>query len=405
MRILHTADWHLGQIFFDRSRIPEQRMFLNFLLEVIEEHRVDLLVIAGDIFDTANPPSAAEELYYDFLKRIYDFGYCKTLIIGGNHDSALRLDAPSKVLAHLKICIVGVYSSLNLEKAFFKYVKDGVELNVVAIPYLRDRDVRQAVQGESFEDMEKRTRAGIIKVYHEMAQYYRENGNPEATCIATGHLTAVGGQLTDSERSIHIGNLGSINADQFPSEFSYVALGHLHHPQAVGNSERIRYSGSPIPLSFSESSEKELRLLEIQGDGHIEQKSIPIPLNRSLLRLSGSFNQTLKELDAIRVQEDELTPWVEVTLTDEIANASTNDQIRVYASEIGVEVLKVTILQSAKDDVNPSLQAPERNIQEWAPLEVFEKRLESYDGDIRPKKLADCFNEVLHTTEEEGAEQ
>lgn len=380
-------------------------MFLNFLLEVIEEHKVDLLVIAGDIFDTANPPSTAEELYYDFLKRIYDLGHCKILIVGGNHDSALRLDAPSKILAHLQICIVGVYSSLNPEKAFFRYEKDGVELTVAAIPYLRDRDVRQAVQGESFEDMEKRTRAGIIQVYREMAQYCRKNGNPEATCIATGHLTAVGGQLSGSERSIHIGNLGSINADQFPAEFDYVALGHLHHPQAVGDSDHIRYSGSPIPLSFSESAEKELRLLEIQGKGRIEQKSIPIPLNRRLLRLSGSFDQILKDLEAIKIDEDELTPWVEVTLTDEIANASTNDQIRDNASAIGVEVLKVTVIQSTKDGVNASLQAPERNIREWAPLEVFEKRLESYDGDIEPKKLTDCFKELLHATEEEGAEQ
>lgn len=396
MKILHTADWHLGQNFYERDRLEEQLRFLDFLLEQIQSLKIDVLIVAGDIFDTANPPRAAEQAYYDFLTRLHALQHCQAVIIGGNHDSAPHLDAPRRVLSKLAIHVVG---SLPLEAtdAIFRFEVNGKRLCIAALPFLRDRDVRRAVEGESFEEMEARTKAGILESYHTIARLSQKQ--PQEILIATGHLTAVGGRISDSERSIHIGNLGSIGADQFPKEFDYVALGHLHHPQSVGKLEHIRYSGSPIPLSFSESSEKELRLLTIEDDHTLSQTSIPIPLARRLLRLEGSKDGVLRQIANCATDDTELSPWIEVTLTDNDLTQSINDHIRETAAQNGAVVLKVG-RKISLPQFGSLAAASTKAISEWAPMDVFEKRLESYAGDTPAAALKQCFNTVLQAVQE-----
>jgi exonuclease SbcD len=401
MKILHTADWHLGQNFYERDRLAEQSQFLDFLLAQIEQQAIDLLIIAGDIFDTANPPRAAEQLYYDFITRLYQLKHCEAVIIGGNHDSAPHLDAPSSVLSNLNIHVVGSIPDPP-ERAILRFERNGKRLCVAAIPFLRDRDVRRAIEGESFDAMEARTKAGIVQNYRILADHCIAELQPNEVLIATGHLTAIGGRLSDSERSIHIGNLGSISADQFPTEFDYVALGHLHHPQAVGDSEHIRYSGSPIPLSFSESSDKEIRLLTIEDDHRLSQQSIAVPLARRLLRLEGSADTVLSEISKLTVAEGELSPWIEVTLTEGDISPMINDQIREAAAANHAVVLKVGRKLSV-EQMGTLPTDSDKAISEWEPLAVFEQRIEGYDGDIPTDTLKQCFTEVLHAVQEDDA--
>jgi exonuclease SbcD len=401
MKILHTADWHLGQNFYERDRLEEQSQFLDFLLAQIELQAIDLLIIAGDIFDTANPPRAAEQLYYDFITRLYQLKHCEAVIIGGNHDSAPHLDAPRSVLSNLNIHVVGSIPD-DPELAILRFERNGKRLCVAAIPFLRDRDVRRAIEGESFDEMEARTKAGIVQNYRILADHCITDQQPNEVLIATGHLTAVGGRLSDSERSIHIGNLGSISADQFPTEFDYVALGHLHHPQAVGDSEHIRYSGSPIPLSFSESSDKEIRLLTIEDDHRLSQQSIAVPLTRRLLRLEGSADTVLATIAELTVAEDELSPWIEVTLSEGDISPMINDQIREAAAANNTVVLKVGRKLSV-EQMGTLPTDSDKAISEWEPLAVFEQRIEKYDGDIPTDTLKQCFTQVLHAVQEDDA--
>jgi len=398
MKILHTADWHLGQNFYDRNRLDEQRRFLDFLLSVIESEQVDILVIAGDIFDTANPPRSAEQLYYNFVTRLFAMGHCDAVVIAGNHDSAPHLDAPASVLSQLRIHVIGAMPD-DHSQALLRFERNGQHLCIAAVPFLRDRDVRRAIEGESFDAMEARTKAGILHTYDAIAALAVQDQRPNEIIIATGHLTAVGGRLSDSERSIHIGNLGSISAAQFNPAFDYVALGHLHHPQAVGGCEHIRYSGSPIPLSFSESDKKELRLLSIDDDHKLQHKAIPIPLARRLLRVKGSADQVTESIRQVVITEDELQPWIEVTITEGDVSPVINDQIREAAAEHGAEVLKVG--RQLSPEQLGSLDADStKAISEWEPLAVFEKRIEAYDGDIAPETLKGCFNHVLNAVHE-----
>ncbi|MDQ8207086.1 exonuclease SbcCD subunit D C-terminal domain-containing protein [Coraliomargarita sp. SDUM461003] len=399
MKILHTADWHLGQNFFERDRLEEQSAFLDFLLQQIEIHAVDLLIIAGDLFDTANPPRAAEQLYFDFITRLHALKHCEAVIIGGNHDSAPHLDAPRTVLSKLNIHVIGSLPEA-LDDAVLSFERGGHRLRIAAVPFLRDRDVRRAIEGESFDEMEARTKAGILRTYQDLATQIEGTRQPGEVLLATGHLTAVGGRVSDSERSIHIGNLGSIRAEQFPSLFDYVALGHLHEPQAVGNCEHIRYSGSPIPLSFSESAHKEIRLLTLQDDQSLSQQGIPVPLARRLLRMEGSADTVLRAIDELIISGDELAPWIEVSLTEGDISPLINDQIRAAAADKQAVVLKV----GRKLRASPMAPHPEqanKAISEWEPLAVFEKRIEDYAGDLNSDTLKQCFNHVLNAVQEE----
>ena len=323
------------------------------------------------------------------------------MIIGGNHDSAPHLDAPRSVLSNLNIHVVGSIPD-SPERAIIRFERNGKRLCVAAIPFLRDRDVRRAIEGESFDAMEARTKAGIVQTYRILADLCITNQQPNEVFIATGHLTAVGGRLSDSERSIHIGNLGSISAEQFPTEFDYVALGHLHHPQAVGHSDHIRYSGSPIPLSFSESSEKEIRLLTIEDDHRLSQQSIAVPLARRLLRLEGSADTVLSDLSKLTVAEGELSPWIEVTLTEGEISPMINDQIREAAAANHTVVLKVGRRLSV-EQMGSLPTDSDKAISEWEPLAVFEQRIDGYDGDIPTDTLKQCFTAVLHAVQEEDA--
>jgi len=400
MNIIHTSDWHLGQHFFDRDRFEEHDAFLRFLLETIETRQVDLLIVSGDIFDTANPPREAERMYYRFLTRLGAMGTCAAVIVGGNHDSAPHLDAPATVLETLNVKVVGALPD-NTEETVFHVPCLRNETDpgvwVAAVPYLRDRDVRKAVAGESFDELSARTRAGIRAAYAEIAEIAqaRSKGTP---VIGTGHLTALGSSVSDSERTIHIGNLGSISGGDFPETFDYVALGHIHTPQTVGGKEHIRYSGSPIALSFSEASHpKEIRLINTAGDT-LTQEPITVPTFRPLLRLKGDADTLKENLTHLEVNDEGMTPWVELTVKGSLSSTTLNDELRTMAGENGAEVLKVGLDTSHRPSAE--LAPGDLSISELKPEEVFKRRLEAYEGEVPVDTLSQCFAHLLTLAQE-----
>lgn len=356
--------------------------------------------MAGDIFDTANPPREAERIYYHFLTKLSAMGCCSAVIIGGNHDSAPHLNAPATVLEALRVQVVGSLPE-EVEDALFHVPslrdKEDPGVWVAAMPYLRDRDVRKAVAGESFDDMEARTKAGVVAAYSTMAEALKAKA-PKAPLIATGHLTALGSSVSGSERTIHIGNLGSISGAQFPECFDYIALGHLHRAQKVAKNEHIRYSGSPLPLSFSEAKgAKEIRLIETAG-GTLTHESLAVPAFRRLIRLKGDAEFLKTALTALEVDDAEMTPWLELVVEGSLPSTTLNEELRALADTKGAEVLKVGL--DGRGRTSTDLNLSGLTISELKPEEVFARRLKDYDGDVPAETLNHCFTHLLTLAQE-----
>ena len=276
LTILHTSDWHLGRRLYGRMRYEEFAAFLNWLEETISARHVDVLIVAGDIFDTMTPSNRAQALYYEFLGKVSTLCCEHIVIVAGNHDSPTFLDAPSQVLKFLNVHVIGTAcEDLNDEILVLDDSEGCPHCIIAAVPYLRDRDVRSSSAGESDDSKDANVIKGIRAHYNEVASLAKNKQKllnkkyqRHVPIIATGHLFAAGGTTTEDDgvRDLYVGNLGKISAEMFDQCFDYVALGHLHVPQRVGGQEHIRYSGSPIAMGFGEARQQKQVLLVQFGD-------------------------------------------------------------------------------------------------------------------------------------------
>ena len=277
LTLLHTSDWHLGRRLYGKPRYDEFKQFLDWQLQTLREQKVDVLLIAGDIFDTTAPSNQAQNLYYDFLSQVCHTDCRHVIIVAGNHDSASFLEAPKQLLKAFNIHIIGSMSDTPTDEVITLSDKAGQpELIVMAVPYLRDRDVRTVGHGERLDDKERKLAQGIKAHYAQIAdiaiaQQAQLKAKYKRTIpiVATGHLFTVGGQTMEGDgvRDLYVGSLGSIGAEIFHPQIDYVALGHLHIPQAVGGQPHIRYAGSPIAMGFGESrQQKQVHLLRFDAN-------------------------------------------------------------------------------------------------------------------------------------------
>lgn len=271
LTILHTSDWHLGRRLYGRMRYDEFAAFLGWLETTISEQHVDVLIVAGDIFDTMTPSNRAQALYYEFLGRVSRSCCQHIVIVAGNHDSPTFLDAPSHVLKFLNVHVIGTAcEDLNDEVLVLDSTDGAPHCIIAAVPYLRDRDVRSSSAGESMDSKDANVIKGIRAHYDNVASIAKakqaqliKSHQRHIPIIATGHLFAAGGTTTEDDgvRELYVGSLGKVSADMFDDGFDYVALGHLHVPQRVGGRETIRYSGSPIAMGFGEARQQKQVLL------------------------------------------------------------------------------------------------------------------------------------------------
>ncbi|MBF9223563.1 exonuclease subunit SbcD [Hymenobacter ruricola] len=334
MRVLHTADWHLGQHFLTgQERTTEQQAFLDWLLLTVQDQGIDALVIAGDIFDTQTPSYTAQELYYTFLVKMQATCCRDIVVVGGNHDSPTMLNASRQLLRQLRIHVVGGVPTDPAEQILPLHGADGRPgLVVCAVPFLRDRDIRLAVAGETLDDRQIRIRQSIAGHYAALAESdaVRRLREQDVPVLATGHLYAAGGEAREgAERDVHIGGLGLIGAEHFPAAFDYVALGHLHRPQVVGGRAHIRYSGSPVPLSFTEADDKQqVLLLEFEGAGAPRISSIPVPVARRLQRFHGSLEEVEADILAFDNAAFPLVAWADVLVRSDETPAEVQRRVQ-----------------------------------------------------------------------------
>lgn len=281
LTILHTSDWHLGRRLYGRLRYEEFESFLHWLQDTISAQKVDILIVAGDIFDTMTPSNKAQALYYEFLGKVSRSCCQHVVIVAGNHDSPTFLDAPSNVLKFLNVHVIGTAcDDLEDEVLVLGDDDNNPHCIIAAVPYLRDRDVRSSSAGESADSKDANVIAGICEHYDNVADIAKtkqadlsKTHQRYIPIVATGHLFASGGKTTEDDgvRELYVGSLGKISADMFNDGFDYVALGHLHVPQRVGGRESIRYSGSPIAMGFGEAKQqKQVLLVQFGAAEHFD---------------------------------------------------------------------------------------------------------------------------------------
>ena len=377
MRILHTSDWHLGQHFMGKTRQAEQRAWCDWLVQTVFEQQADALIIAGDIFDTGTPPSYAREQYNRFVVQMQATG-CQLVILAGNHDSVAMLNESKDLLAQLNTYVIpSVAETLDDQLLVLKQRDGQVGAIVCAIPFIRPRDVQRSQAGQSAEDKQSDLQQAIAEHYAQLftkAEALRDELGVTVPIIGTGHLTTVGVSLTESVREIYVGSLTAFPTDAFPA-FDYLALGHIHRPQKVAGLEHIRYSGSPIALSFDESKQqKELLAVDLDASGLQAVTVVEIPCFQRLISLSGSLAELEPQCAELAKQLDpEATAWLEIQVKVDDYYADLDERVSALCADLPVEVLRVRRLRSNK--VAGLTRDSGELLAELSPDEVFAKRL------------------------------
>ena len=388
MRILHTADWHIGQRLHERQRTDEHKKFLDWLLNTIQEHQVELLLVSGDIFDTALPSSDSTNLYYRFLYRLFDETDAYTVITAGNHDSARHLEAPREFLEMGRIYVVGLAG--DPAKCVFTFPQNNPRVAVAAVPYLSEGDLRH-LSYETEVDRNERYREWLKTFYADCVAEMPA----ELPKILMGHLFVQGGEIGTSERNVQIGGATATHASDFPENVSYVALGHLHRPQTIsGTDYPTRYSGSPIPLRFNEAGyRKKVYLLELTDNGTlIRDDEIEIPIFKELCTVEGDEVSVLSEA----MTEDWTGKYIQVKLKLNVPEVGIGDKIRQAFSDRGGDVLSVEV-ELPKVKQSPTIPVEDMK----RPEEIFAQfHRTNFEGEAPDETLAQTFSELVQMVKE-----
>ncbi|MFH1214977.1 MAG: exonuclease SbcCD subunit D C-terminal domain-containing protein [Pseudomonadota bacterium] len=410
LRLLHTSDWHLGQYLMSRDRKREHERFLSWLLDCLRNQSIDVLLVCGDVFDTATPPNYALRLFFDFLHKISETPCRKVIILGGNHDSIATLHAPRKLLQLLDIHVVGGATARIEDEIVLVSGKEGEPAAIVcAVPFLRDRDLRHSVAGETYAEKSRALLHGVRMHYRmvmEAAERLRA-GLPgqfnHIPIIATGHLFVAGGLASDGVRELYVGSLGEIDSGSFPA-FDYIALGHLHRAQTIKG--RLHYSGSPIPLSFSEADGvKQVKIVTFSPDSSAPQISaLAVPSFQKLGVVRGDIEQIRSRLAEIGADgADDEKVWVEVQVTGESSVFDLQGAVSEAAEGLPVEILAVRRVKGEAQP-GPGRGVVMESLNELLPRDVFARRL-AMEKDLSAmdaEELARTFHEALQIFHEGG---
>lgn len=345
MKLLHTSDWHLGRALYGRKRHREFTQFLDWMIETLASEKIDVLLIAGDIFDTTTPSNWAQNLYYRFLTLVQKTSCSHIVITAGNHDSATFLEAPAGILKTLNIHVVGSINE-DIEKEIIQIPGPNGETQLVvcAVPYLRERDIRFASPGETIEEKSAKLVQGIQQHYADVVDHARkkqENNQNEVPLIAMGHLFAAGGSSVkgDGVRELYVGSLAHVPASIFPESIDYLALGHLHSGQLLAENESRRYCGSPLPMNFGEGrSPKTLVTVEFDQKTPIID-TIDIPTFQRLESIDGNMAELLSKIDHLKGENCSI--WLEIKYSGQALVASLQENMRQAVAGSKLEILRI----------------------------------------------------------------
>jgi len=435
MRLLHTADWHLGHTLRDHSRRREQEHFLQWLVATAVERRVDALLIAGDVFDSANPSPAAWKLWFEFLGALKRaLPSIQVVVIAGNHDSAARLEAPRELLDAFDVSVVGRIArdadgALQTDDLLvpLRDAEGDVGALCVAIPFLRAGDVllaasaaepatgqglvipRAAATDEIGEDESDPLIEGMRRLHADLFSAARARLEPGQAMVAMAHGYLVGGMISElSERKVLGGNQHALPVDLFPDDCAYVALGHLHRPQPVARRDHVRYCGSPIPLSMPERVHAHHVVFADLADGALEKVfSLRVPLLVAMQRIPerGELGpeQALAAVESLPARdaasEDDLRPLLEVAVRLAQPAPGIGEQIARVCADKEVRLARVEVVLSGAGTSEQAAVEPPCELAQLLPEQVFLRRYaRDHDGEV-PEELLRAFRELLEDVE------
>ena len=398
MKILHTSDWHLGRTLYGRKRYDEFEAFLNWLVQTIEQQAVDVLLIAGDVFDTSTPANRAQELYYQFLGQVAASRCRHIVVIAGNHDSPSFLSAPKSLLQALDVHVVGAVTERLEDEVLLLTNQEGhPELIVCAVPYLRDRDIRVAEAGESIEDKERKLIDGIRDHYSqvcELAEGMRKQLNQPLPIVAMGHLFAAGGKTMDGDgvRELYVGTLAHVSARIFPACIDYLALGHLHVAQQVSWSDNMRYSGSPLAMGFGEArQEKSVCLVTFHANVPVVEL-INVPVFQQLERIHGDWDTISKRITHLSVEKTAI--WLEIIYEGHDVIDDLHQRLETLVADTQIEILRIKN-NRIRDRVLYQTQSNE-TLNDLNVDEVFERCLVAHNiSDEQRPELLHAYQETV----------
>ena len=404
MRLLHTSDWHLGQTLHNYERGYEHQRFLDWLLDTLVTERVDVLLVAGDVFDNANPSAASQKQLYMFLQQARArLPALQLVVIAGNHDSAGRLEAPGPLLAAHGTHVIGHLlrgedGQIDLERLLLPLSgADGqVQAWCLAVPFLRPGDVPKLPAG----DTQDAYLGGIALLYRQLTDLALARRQPGQAILAMGHCHMVGGEMSnDSERRIVIGGTEMLPSGIFDTSIAYAALGHLHKAQAVGGQEHIRYCGSPIPLSFAEVNYRhQVLCLDINGETLQSVRVIEVPRAVPLLRVPAApapIAEVLAQLAALEVPDApaEAQPFLEVRVRLDAPEPGLRTRIETALDGKPVRLAKIETSSAARSSAPENMTLDQ--LGQLQPDDIFRLLYQQKYAREAPPELLSALAELL----------
>ena len=390
MRVLHTGDWHLGRTLEGRSRQAEQEQFIDELVQIVRDYKVDLILMAGDVYDSVNPPAIAEKLFYEACARLTAEG-SQLVIIAGNHDQPERVAAASPLVAEKGISLLGLPVAAPI---YVNIARTNEQAIIAALPYPSESRLSELLSlDENEQALRVQYSVKVGKLMKHMAQHFKA----DTINLAMSHIYVLGGLESDSERPIQVGGAYTVSPSELNTLAQYTALGHLHRPQLVKGEGLIRYSGSPLAYSFSEAGQtKSVMLLDISPNTPPQLQEIYLTCGRPLLkwRCQGGLEEVYRWLDEGRGQAAFID--LEVSLSEAMSLGDIHNLRKAHSGIIHIR------------PIYPE-QGEELSMSERASLSISELFTHFYtrqNGGAEPEKeLVELFMSLAEETKDRFIEE
>ncbi len=412
MRILHTADWHFGRQLEGRDRRAEQAAFVEELIRIVDEQAIDLVLIAGDVYDSVNPPAWAEELFYEAIERLAAGGRRGVVVIAGNHDQPERVRAAAPLAYKHGIVLLGLPKEapqasradagasqvriVDAGPSWFEIAIPGVEHHavVLALPYPSESRLKELIS-ESFtqEQMQMAFSERIAALFAELSTKFRD----DTVNLVTSHLFVMGGKETDSERPIQIGGALTVSPAAFPEKAHYVALGHLHRLQKLGEKPLIRYSGSPLAYSFSEAGQsKAVVVVEAVPGQPVREEIIYLQSGKPLARWKAT--EGIAQVEQWLAEGRDAGSWIELELhVSDVIDPAEFQRLRKLSDDF-VKIQRVLVLAEREEQGD----SERKDLTELAPDQLFRRFYERKRGIQPDERVVALFERLLAAGDEGG---
>ena len=417
IRILHTADWHLGQTFFGYDRVEEHAHFLHWLARELKENKIDVLLVAGDVFDVSNPSAASQRMFYHFIRQVTEENpKLQLVVVAGNHDSAARLEAPLPLLQEMRTEIRGIvrrhegeidYDHLIVE---LKNSEGEVEALCLAVPFLRQGDYPVvATDGNPYAE-------GVKELYTRLQERALQRRKDGQALVAVGHLQATGSEIAErdfSERTI-IGGLECVSPDAFTEQIAYTALGHIHKSQRVSGRENVRYAGSPLPMSFVEREYHHGVVIVTLAEGwtvEIEKREyVPLVGLLSVPRgKAATPEEVLEELAHLPLASEEAEgeqterslhfPYLEIKVLLTEPEPMLRQRIEEAIADKAVRLARIVSVYRQAEENTLEEEVLAAGLQEMNPLQIVKATFENTYQSEMPEELERLFQQAMREAE------